>query len=85
MELSDALYQLAASSWKISLKRQFELIYLVLTDHFKLDHDTVNQQLTADYHRNKLKGSPVFQRLDNNMKTQRTGIANKRQQLHQNH
>ncbi len=85
MQLSDALYQLAASSWKISLKRQFELIYLVLTDHFKLDSNTVEQQLTTDYHRNNLKGSPTFQPQDKFIKTQRIGTANKRQQLHQNH
>ena len=85
MTLSDQLYQLAGSSWKISLKRQFELIYIILTRHFELDIDTVKQQLTADYHRNKLKGHPDFQQHDNSIKPQRVGIANKRQQLHQSH
>ena len=85
MQLSEQLYQLAGSSWKISLKRQFELIYIILTSHFELDSETVKAVLTEDYQRNKIKGRPNYQSPDNQVKTPRVGIANKRQQLHQSH
>ena len=85
MQLSEQLYQLAGSSWKISLKRQFELIYIILTSHFELDSETVKAVLTEDYQRNKIKGRPNYQSPNNEVKTPRVGIANKRQQLHQSH
>jgi len=83
LQLSEQLYQLAGSSWKISLKRQFELIYIVLTRHFKQDSDTVKNLLAEDYQRNKIKGKPNYEQLSNKAKEHRIGIANKRQQLHQ--
>jgi radical SAM superfamily enzyme YgiQ (UPF0313 family) len=85
IQLSDQLYQLAGSSWKISLKRQFELIYVILTTHFEQDTVVVKDALTQDYQRNKIKGLPNYEQPDQMTKAPRTGTANKRQQLHQSH
>jgi len=85
LQLSEQLYQLAGSSWKITLKRQFELIYTILTDHFSEDMSNVKSLLAIDYQRSKLKGIPTYELSNPVSKQKRTGTANKRQQLHQLH
>lgn len=82
LQLSDVLYSLAGSTWKIALKRLFELIYTVLTTKFNIDEDTVKQLLALDYARAKIKGIPEYERVTELNKTRRSGVANKRQQLH---
>jgi len=85
LQLSEQLYQRAGSSWKISLKRQFELIFIILTEHFDEDIATVKDMLYVDYKRSKLKGIPAYEVSKHAPKQKRTGTANKRQQLHQLH
>lgn len=83
--LSEQFYQLAGSSWKIALKRQFELIYIILTEHFAEQEATVKAALTIDYDRSQLKGVPAYDLTHSTPKQKRKGTANKRQQLHQMH
>lgn len=82
MLLSDNLHRLAGSSWKIALKRLFELIYIVLTEEFKLNSDDVKQMLALDYARAKLKGLPAYEQDNRSPKERKTGQANKRQRMH---
>ena len=49
--LSDSLYAKAGSTWKISLKRIFELLYQVLVEAFDENSDLVKQSLLLDYQR----------------------------------
>ena len=82
MQLSDSLNVLTGSSWKIALKRLFELIYSVLVDEFKLSINDVKAVLALDYQRAKLKGIPQYE-LDNaTPKKKKQGVANKRQLMH---
>jgi radical SAM superfamily enzyme YgiQ (UPF0313 family) len=83
MQLSDALHQLAGSSWKIALKRLFELLYTILTEQFSLSEETVKQALALDYNHSKLKGSPAYEQNKIIPKKKKQGIANKRQLSHQ--
>lgn len=82
MTLSDNLYLRAGSSWKIALKRLFELVYDILTEDFKLSPDLVKQQLALDYARAKLKGIPEYEQDKPISKKGRIGVANKRQLSH---
>jgi len=79
--LSDALYVSAGSSWKISLKRLFELLYSVMTENLNLETEQTQQVLLKDYQRSGQKGFLKFdQSLTSN--TIRKGVANKRQKQH---
>lgn len=80
--LSDSLSSLAGSTWKIALKRLFELVYTVLTTEFDLNADQVKQALSLDYDRAKIKGIPNYEQRSPLPKVVRTGTANKRQRLH---
>jgi hypothetical protein len=81
LQLSDQLYKLAGSTWKISLKRIFELLYTVLTRHMETKPDIVRQALLLDYQHSGQKGRLDFDspRLE---VIGRIGVANKRQQKH---
>ena len=83
MTLSDELHSLAGSSWKIALKRLFELIYIVLTEQFDFSDDFVRQQLALDYARARLKGVPAYELDSPAQKHKKQGVANKRQLSHQ--
>lgn len=83
MQLSDALHILAGSSWKIALKRLFELIYSILTEDFRLDDDKLRQALALDYARAGLKGLPEYEQTSRTEKQHKQGVANKRQLSHQ--
>jgi radical SAM superfamily enzyme YgiQ (UPF0313 family) len=83
MQLSDALHQLAGSSWKIALKRLFELIYTILTEQLSLSEEAVKSALALDYSRAKLKGIPAYVQSKIIPKKKKQGIANKRQLSHQ--
>jgi len=67
------------------LKRQFELIFIILAEHFDEDIATVEDMLYVDYKRSKLKGIPTYEVSKHAPKQKRTGTANKRQQSHQLH
>ena len=84
LAVSDALYRIAGSTWKIALKRLFSLMYQVMVETLGLNDEQVKALLLEDYQRAGLKGQPSFEseqaQLD---KKSGVGVANKRQQLHQ--
>ncbi|MFW5450687.1 MAG: DUF4080 domain-containing protein [Methylophagaceae bacterium] len=82
MQLSDSLHSIAGSSWKIALKRLFELIYQILIEDFGLSTEQVKHHLDLDYARAKLKGIPNYQQDKIKLKDKKQGIANKRQLMH---
>jgi radical SAM superfamily enzyme YgiQ (UPF0313 family) len=82
MQLSDALYAQAGSTWKIALKRLFEMIYVVMTEQFGIDSEHAKAQLEVDYVRSGLKGLPNYAVTHSTVKQTKTGQANKRQQNH---
>lgn len=78
MQLSDALYQLTGSTWKISLKRLFELLYQVMTEQLNFSQQQTEQILIQDFMRSGEKGRPGF--LSDKMPHKaKTSIADKRQ------
>lgn len=82
IRLSDYLYEQAGSTWKIALKRLFEMIYLALTEQFAEEDALVRAQLKLDYLRSGLKGQPDYEKLPSLNKTAKAGVANKRQRNH---
>ena len=81
LTLSDHLYEKAGSTWKISLKRIFELLYQVLVESLAEDANWVKQSLLIDYQRAGQKsaldlGGPSLEIIP------KKGKANKRQQQH---
>jgi len=77
MRLSDSLYQTSGSTWKISLKRLFALLF----DHLKNSNDAslVFETMQVDYLRTKERASFESVIYKKN-KVAKIGIANKRQQ-----
>jgi radical SAM superfamily enzyme YgiQ (UPF0313 family) len=82
MLLSDRLYELSGSTWKIALKRLFELLFVVMTEQLAIKPEQVEAQLQLDYVRAGIKGVPDYQRLPSLNKSSRDGVANKRQRYH---
>jgi len=82
MILSDQLFLLAGSTWKIALKRLFELMYEILTTEFGLSPEVVKQHLGLDFERAKLKGIPSYEQTTVVKKSSKKGVANKRQLMH---
>ena len=82
MYLSNELFQRSGSTWKIALKRLFELICEILTENFDLSNELVKENLSLDYQRTKLKGKPNFEQTSITKKTSKQGVANKRQLMH---
>ena len=79
--LSDALYTAADSTYKISLKRLFKLIYSVLIKDLNILPERARKVLELDYSRSGEKGQPSF--IKPQLKSvPRTGVANKRQRNH---
>jgi len=81
MQLSDSLYEQAGSTWKIALKRLFELLYTVMTEQLSIDAQIAKAALSADYARTSYKGALDFD-TPSAPKTSKTGVANKRQLQH---
>lgn len=82
MQLSDDLYTRTGSTWKIALKRLFDLIHVILIEHLGTPAQTAQELLQLDYQRSGEKGLPGF--LTSKIKTlPRQGTANKRQLQHQ--
>ena len=78
MQLSDAIYCLAGTTWKISLKRLFELVYTVMTEHLQITVDESQQLLLQDFQRTSEKGRLEF--LADKIPVQnKAAIADKRQ------
>ncbi len=82
LELSDHLYERAGSTWKISLRRLFALLFDVLTDQMKLLPESVRQALEADFKQSGQKGGIDFDNPELE-EVVRSGVANKRQRRHQ--
>lgn len=85
MELSDGLYQLAGSTWKIALRRLFELVYEVMKVQIEYSQEALKLALIHDYELSGQSGLPSFMQKGGrtSQKTPKKGRANKRQQQHQ--
>ncbi len=81
LEFSDSLYRRSDSTWKISLRRQFELTFGILTEQKNCDAEKVRQLMSKDFERSGEKGKPPFAFIEP-QSASRTGIANKRQKQH---
>jgi len=81
LELSDCLYRLAGSTWKISLRRLFSLLYEVLSVHMNREPGQLRAVLQADFDRSGEKGRVDFDAPRLEMASG-SGIANKRQRQH---
>ncbi|MCP4187991.1 MAG: DUF4080 domain-containing protein [Gammaproteobacteria bacterium] len=80
LQLSDVLYLAAGSTWKISLKRLFELVYSISVKNQPDSEPVLLPLLLLDYQRSGLKGQPPFGQTKT---SSRCGVANKRQRQHQ--
>ncbi len=81
LRLSDKLYQRSGSTWKIALKRLFEMIFIELIDTFNINSDVARELLLCDYQKTGIKGSPDFQS-KLTIHSDKKGLANKRQIKH---
>jgi hypothetical protein len=80
MAFSDTLFQVEQSTWKISQRRQFVLMYRLLRDYFEVKEAPLMAALQADFDQTGEKG-----RLDvllKQNKQDKSFVANKRQQQH---
>ncbi|MCK5813129.1 MAG: DUF4080 domain-containing protein [Cocleimonas sp.] len=82
MQLSDALYLQAGSTWKIALKRLFDLIYRVMSSEMGADCEALTLALQKDYQRSGQSGLPLFLQQQTKQKKCKIGTANKRQAKH---
>ncbi|MCK5917342.1 MAG: DUF4080 domain-containing protein [Cocleimonas sp.] len=82
LQLSDALYAQSGSTWKIALKRLFDLIYGVMIEEMKADKELLESALIQDYQRSGQRGFPDFMQQKSMTKKHKTGTANKRQSRH---
>jgi radical SAM superfamily enzyme YgiQ (UPF0313 family) len=82
LELSDSLYLLAGSTWKISLRRLFALLYVAMTDNLEIQAENAGTALEADFIRSGEKGRIEFGQPKTTVASG-AGIANKRQRQHQ--
>ncbi|MGD7035570.1 B12-binding domain-containing radical SAM protein [Methylotuvimicrobium buryatense] len=82
LQLSDALYELSGSTWKIALRRMFDLLYRVMTEFLAIPTVEAIHILEADYRKTGEKGLPSFMKTEGyeTSKPSRQGQANKRQQ-----
>ena len=78
LQLSDSLYQREGSTWKISQKRLFALLYIILTTEMTLTEKEVNVAMEKDYLNSGEKGQ-FDSLIKQQQKRTKTGIANKRQ------
>ena len=79
--LSDGLYRLAGATWRIALKRLFELVCIAMTESLAIPLETASAAVMQDFVRSREKG-----RLDlaapSLPSAGKTRVANKRQQLY---
>ena len=80
-QLSNGLYLSAEGTWKISLKRLYNLLYEQLTKTLNVVPDLAKKVLEDDYLRSGQKGMPSFIKPPLKVVT-KTGVANKRQRNH---
>jgi len=65
MSLSDWLFESTGQTHKISLNRLFTLLFDAMTVCLNVSEDIATACLTDDFNRSRLKGHPVFNRMDN--------------------
>ncbi len=82
LTFADALYATENSTWKISLKRQFELLHQLLPDLVALPQATVVEALSLDFQRSPLKGSFELFLSARQPTSRKAGQANSRQLRH---
>ena len=84
MKLTDSLFETSGSTWKIALKRLFELVYAVMVNQLNIGTAYSQEVLQADYVRSGLKGKLILEdkQVSAALKVGK-GTANKRQKLHQ--
>jgi len=82
LQLSDAIYDLAESTWKISLRRLFALLFTAMTGGLNIPADRARLALQSDY---RLSGQKGVMDLDSpaSADINASGVANKRQRQHQ--
>lgn len=78
MQLSDDLYQAMGSTWKISLQRQFVMLYQALKNRVDVDQTLLFETMQQDYDRSSEK-TTFKGLLEAKGKVARVGVANKRQ------
>jgi radical SAM superfamily enzyme YgiQ (UPF0313 family) len=81
LEVSDCLYRRAGSSWKIALRRLFELLFEVLVRDLQLEPGDVRARLEADFIHSGQKGRITFD-LPRLEMVSGAGVANRRQRQH---
>jgi len=79
MQLSDCLYQTVGSTWNISLRRLFVLLFERLNNMEAIDESLLLETMKVDYERTGEKSSFELL-LSKKNKVARIGTANKRQQ-----
>ena len=82
LQLSDCIYELAKSTWKISLRRLFALLYTAMTQNVKIPPDRARAALQADFRLSGQKGVMDFDSPPGS-DFATSGVANKRQRQHQ--
>ncbi|MCK5810396.1 MAG: DUF4080 domain-containing protein [Cocleimonas sp.] len=82
LQLSDTLYAQSGSTWKIALKRLFDLVYRVMTEEMDANEVLLKLVLVQDYQRSGQRGLPDFMQQQSIAKKHKTGTANKRQSRH---
>ncbi len=82
MQLSHSLYQREGTTWKISQRRLFVLLLSILTEEMNLAGEEVVTRLSMDYENSGENGS-FTTLIAAQEKTEKTGIANKRQSKQQ--
>ena len=80
-QISNGLYLSAEGTWKISLKRLYNLLYEQLTEILSVEPAIARKVLEQDYSRSGQKGQPSFIKPQLKSIT-RSGVANKRQRNH---
>ncbi|WP_347987521.1 DUF4080 domain-containing protein [Methylomonas sp. AM2-LC] len=78
LQFTDALFLLVDSTWKIGLKRLFELTYRVITENMQVPDTMALAVLAADYQRSGEKARPDFLQTPDCVLIKRP-VANKRQ------
>ena len=78
LQFSDTLHELAGSTWKIALKRLFELTHTAMTESLRLEAGSATEVLAKDYLRTGEKGTLSFLQ-PYAINKPRRGVANKRQ------
>jgi radical SAM superfamily enzyme YgiQ (UPF0313 family) len=82
LQLSDALYHASGSTWKIALKRLFDLIHNVMIKELQSDSRSLKTALTHDFQHSNQRGLPDFMREHPIKKQRKIGTANTRQARH---